>query len=321
MSMRIFLLGGTGLIGQQLVGELIGRGDTPVVLSRRGAQAAPSHPGWASVQWVQGDPKQPGAWMQVLDGCDAVVNLVGENLFAKRWTPEIKREIASSRIEPTRNLVEAIRAADHRPSVLVQGSAVGYYGSTGERDLSDLQDHPPGDDFLAEVCRDWERAADPAAEFDIRITWLRTGIVLSRQGGALKVMEPIFKWVPGGAAPIGSRGWLAPALGRQWFPWIHIADQIGLILLALDHPQAHGPLNATAPRPVRNAEFSRELAKVLRRPFLPIGPPDAILRAVLGEVSAAVTSGQRALPDRAVELDYTFRYPRVDGALAALYAE
>lgn len=311
--MRVFIAGGTGLIGTRLARELRSRGDRPVVLTRR-ASGVGDRDEFRGVEVVQGDPTTPGDWQAAVDGCDAVVNLAGANIFSKRWSAEVKRTIRESRVRSTEHLAQAVRRASRRPSTFVLGSAIGYYGPTGDEELTESS--PPGSDFMAEVCKDWEAAAEPASGAGTRLAIVRTGIVLARGEGALGVMTPIFRWVPGGAAPVGSGSIpFAPATGRQWFSWIHLADIVGIFLMALDRDDATGPINGTAPRPVRNVEFSRALAKALHRPFLPVGPPDVALRAVLGGVADSVTRGQRVIPGRATELGYSFRFPEVGGAL------
>ncbi len=319
--MHVFVMGGTGLIGRRILERLLERGDRATVLTRRPLEQVDGGqpPNGKTPTLVQGDPNQPGDWMDRVSGSDAVVNLVGENLFARRWDDRIKRAIRESRVDPTRHLVEALRCAESRPSVLVQASAVGYYGNCDDTVLSDAEDHRPGDDYLAEVCAAWEAEALAAEALGVRVVRIRIGVVLARGAGALGVMEPIFKWLPGGAAPIGSGGTLFPARGEQWFPWIHLEDIAGLFLFGLDEPRATGVLNGTAPEPVNNREFSKQLARAVGRPFLPIGPPDAVLRVILGQVAEAVTHGQCALPVRVQELGYAFHYPRLEGALQALY--
>ncbi|MEW4568016.1 TIGR01777 family oxidoreductase [Tautonia sp. JC769] len=314
--MRVFIAGGTGLIGSRLIQELVARGDRPVVLTRR-ASSVQDRPLFKQAEVVQGDPTTSGPWQARVDGCDAVVNLTGHNLFARRWSPEVKRLIRDSRVHPTGHLASAVDRAADRPGVFVQGSAIGYYGMTGDEELTESS--PPGSDFMAVICREWEDASRSVSERGTRLVIVRTGIVLARGEGALGVMTPLFKWLPGGAAPVGSgSNPLAPATGRQWMSWIHLADIVGLLLLAIDSDTVRGPLNGTAPNPARNVDFSRELARVLRRPFVPIGPPDLVLRAVLGEVAQTVTKGQRVVPAKAAELGYRFAFPDLAPALENL---
>jgi uncharacterized protein (TIGR01777 family) len=317
-DMRVFITGGSGLIGRHLVDRLLERGDQPVILSRRSDQVR-RDPAMRGRTVVQGDPTAPGLWEAELDGCDAVVNLAGQNLFEKRWNPEVKRRIRDSRVYATEHVVAAIGRAKKPPKVLVQGSAIGYYGPRGDEVLT--EESPSGSDFMAVVCREWEEAARPARDRGVRVATVRTGVVLARGAGALGVMTPIFRWLPLGAGPVGNRGGLlSPATGQQWMSWIHIDDIVGILLMALDNAQAEGPINGTAPEPVRNADFARALARVLWRPYVPFGPPDVLLEVVLGEVAQVITRGQKVVPARAQALGYAFRHPHLAGALRALFA-
>lgn len=309
--MRILLTGGTGMIGRRLAARLRGRGDEVTIVSRS-ADETRRDPGYRSIRVVPGDVLRAGAWQDEVDGVDAVVNLAGQNLFARRWSDAVRVQIRDSRVYATDNLVGAVQAARHRPGVFVQGSAIGFYGWHGDEVLTEAAGS--GTDFLAVVCRELEEAAAPVADLGVRLVSVRTGVVLGRKQGALGVMVPIFRW--GGGSPIGSgASALKPAQGRQWLSWIHVDDIVGLFLLAIDQPAAVGPLNGTAPQPVRNAEFSRALAQVLRRPMLPFGPPDLLLGLLLGGVAQAVTKGQRVVPERAQQLGYRFEHPDLAEAL------
>jgi uncharacterized protein (TIGR01777 family) len=314
--MRVFITGGTGLIGRNLVRRLAERGDVPVILSRR-ADHVRRDPSMRSYRVVQGDPAEAGPWTGEVDGCDAVINLAGHNIFAERWTATTRRKIRDSRVYGTENVVAAIAAAKNPPRTLVQASAIGYYGAHGDEELT--EESPGGSDFMARVCREWEDAAVIAQAHGVRVARIRTGIVLARGDGALGVMTPIFKL--GGAAPVGSHGSLfTPGTGAQWMSWIHRDDITGIFLMALDNREASGPINGTAPQPVRNSEFSRALARVLWRPYIPFGPPELVLRLVLGQVAEVITEGQRVLPTRAQALGYTFKYPDLASALRNLFA-
>jgi hypothetical protein len=230
-----------------------------------------------------------------------VVHLAGENL-AQRWTKAAKRRIVASRELGTRNVVAGIAAADPRPRVLVSSSGVGYYGPQGEAPLD--EGSPAGDDFLADVCKVWEREAGRAAEAGLRVVKIRTGVVLDANGGALSKMLPPFKAGVGG--PVAG--------GRQYLPWIHLDDVVGLMVAALEDERWSGPVNATAPDPPTNADFSRALGRALHRPA--IAPVPALaLRALYGEMADLVLYGQRAVPARALELGYSFRHPDLDEAL------
>lgn len=312
--MRVLVTGGTGLIGRRLAQRLAARGDQPVILSRQ-ADRARLNPALRGFEIVQGDPTVHGAWETAVSGCDAVVNLAGENLFARRWTSESRKRIRDSRVYATHQVVDAIAHAPSRPRVLVQASAIGYYGPRGDEEL--MEDSAPGTDFMALVCRDWEEAASAAEGSGTRVARVRIGVVLAPGEGALGVMVPIFKLF---GAPVGSGGhWFIPAFGQQWLSWIHHEDVVGILLLALDNAEARGSINATAPNPVRNADFSRALTQTLRKRFLPryipFGPPDFLLRLVLGDVAEVITTGQRVLPVRAQALGYTFLFPDLESAL------
>lgn len=316
--MRVFLTGGTGLIGRGIVRRLLERGDEPIVLSRR-ADAVRREPAMRPVRVIQGDPSSRGNWEEALDGCDAVINLVGYNLFAKRWSAKVKRTIRDSRVYSTENVVRAIQRAHNPPKVLVQASAIGYYGPHGDEELT--EECPSGSDFMAVVCREWEEAAAPAAALGVRLATIRTGVVLAKGEGALGAMTPLYQLFFG-AAPVGNGGkGFSPASGDQWMSWIHIDDIVGVYLLALDNADAHGPINGTSPNPVRHHDFGKALARVLWRPFLPFGPPDAMLELMLGEVADVVTKGQRVLPKKAQALGYRFQYAEILAALQAVFAK
>ena len=317
--MRVFITGGSGLIGRHLASELAAEGHQPVILSRH-SDAIRRKPEFREFQVVQGDPSTEGRWQGEVDGCDAVVHLAGHNLFADRWNAQVKRKIRDSRVYGTEHVVAAIKQARNRPSVLVQASAIGFYGPHGDEELDESA--PSGADFLAVVCREWEQASEPVAELGVRRAVVRVGVVLAPSAGALAFMTPIFKLGPG--APIGSGGGLV-AKGRQWMSWIHIDDIVGIFRLAIANPQAIGPVNGTSPNPVRNADFSRTLSRVLRKPytpwrfFVPVGPPDAMLQLMLGEVAGVITTGQKVLPKKAQALGYQYKHPELEEALRDVF--
>ncbi|QEH32988.1 Epimerase family protein [Aquisphaera giovannonii] len=319
--MKVFITGGSGLIGRGLAAQLLEAGHQPIILSRH-ANEVRRRREYRPCRVVQGDPGTAGDWQAEVDGCDVVVNLAGHNLFAERWNAEIKRKIRDSRVHGTDHVVEAIRIAKERPKALVQASAIGYYGPHGDEDLTESS--PSGTDFLSVVCREWEHASEPVEELGVRRAIVRIGIVLAPSGGALAVMKPIFKLGPG--APIGSGGKLGPATGQQWMSWIHIEDIVGLFKLAIENDAAAGPINGTSPHPVRNAEFSKALSNALWKPYafwrvyLPFGPPDAMLKLLLGDVAEVVASGQKVLPVRAQALGYTFKHPDLAEALRDVLA-
>jgi hypothetical protein len=275
------------------------------ILTRRTTAAFNDQPRVSHVSW---DPNgRTGPWAGVLNDADAVVNLAGESIAARRWSAAQKARLRDSRLGATRSLTTAIRQATRAPAVLVSGSAVGYYGDRGDETITEAS--PPGHDFLAGLAQEWEAAAMEAATIT-RVALIRTGIVLDRKGGALPKMLPPFRMFVGG--PLGS--------GRQYMPWIHKEDWVRLVTWTMTHEGARGPLNATSPSPVTNAEFSKALGRVLKRPSLLPAPPFA-LRLALGEMAdALLLSGQRALPVRATDLGFSFRYSNIDEALANVLA-
>jgi uncharacterized protein (TIGR01777 family) len=299
--MHIVIAGGSGFLGTALTNALSREGHDVTVLTRRPSPTAPARP---RVQHVAWNPNgRSGPWAAALDGTGAVVNLAGESIAARRWTAAQKARLEQSRLDATRSLTTAIAESANRPPVFVSGSAVGYYGDRGDETLTETS--PPGTDFLAGLAQKWEAAATTIADMT-RVSLIRTGIVLDRKGGALPRMLPPFRMFVGG--PLGS--------GRQYMPWIHHEDWVRLVTWAIGHEGARGPLNATSPSPVTNQEFSHALGRALHRPsFLPA--PAFALRLMLGEMAdALLLSGQRALPVRATDLGFTFRYSNIDQALA-----
>jgi uncharacterized protein (TIGR01777 family) len=288
------ITGAGGLIGRPLVEALRARGDDVTILSRDPQRGT---------TW---DPLSEPAPDEALRGRDAVIHLAGENV-AQRWTASAKRSIRESRVLGTQALIEGLRTADPRPGVLVCASAVGYYGDRGDEPLD--EDAAPGTDWLAGVCVDWEAAAEAATGLGVRVCSLRTGVVLSRSGGALAKLLPPFRAGLGG--PVAG--------GDQYMPWIHLDDVVGLYLAAVDGREYTGPVNATAPTPVRNRDFSKALGRALHRPAVAPVPRLAV-RLVFGEMAEIVTAGQNALPRRAAEHGYEFHHDDLDDALADLLA-
>ncbi len=295
--MKVTVTGATGLIGSRLLAALAARGDEVRVLSRD-HEGARERLGVDAMSW---DPEAEPAAAAALSGADAVVHLAGEPV-AQRWSEEVKARIRRSREVGTANLVAGLSAADPRPRALVSSSGTGFYGARGDERVDESS--APGRDFLAQVCVGWESAADAAAELGVRVVKVRTGVVLDSSGGALKTMLAPFRLGVGG--PVAG--------GGQYLPWIHVDDIVGIYLAALDGAEWHGPVNASAPEPVTNREFSRALGRALHRPaLLPV--PELALRALYGEMAEMVTQGQRAVPARALELGYHFRHPDLDEAL------
>ncbi len=298
--MRVVISGSSGLIGGALGASLAGTGDEMIRLVRRAPASA------AEIQW---DPHAPGGALDpaALAGADAVVNLAGAPVAAGRWTAARKREIRDSRVLGTTGLVSALRAMDHPPSVLLSGSAIGYYGDTGGREVDESA--PAGTGFLADVVRDWEAAAAPAQDAGIRVVNLRTGIVLSPRGGVVGRLLPLFR------LGLGAR--VGP--GTQVMSWITLTDVVRIIRFLLDHPEVEGPVNLTAPHPATNAEFTGALAAAVRH-CARLGIPAAVLQLGLGEVSGELLSSARVLPSRLLEAggkELWLRGGPIDTALAA----
>ncbi len=302
--MRVLVTGGTGLVGSRLLPRLLERNDEVLVLTRQEKPALP-----AGCTSVAGEATAPGPWLDRLAECDAVVHLAGENIFAHRWRSRFKQRIRDSRVDSTRLIAETLakrpRRADGSPKTLVTASGINYYGLHDREELD--EDSQPGDDFLARVCVDWEVAARPAIDAGVRVAHLRTGMVLDDRGGGLPKLVRPFRWFLGG--PIGS--------GQQWVSWIHFADLVGLYLLAIDRPEAAGPINATAPEPLTNWGFSKMIGKVVRRPCW-LRVPAFAVRILLGQVACVVTKGQRVIPRRALALGYSYRYADLEPALRDL---
>jgi len=297
--MRVTVTGATGLIGTRLVAALARRGDEVTVLSRN-PQRARERLG-TGIEALAWDPLGEPAPTVALAGRDGVVHLAGEPV-AQRWSAAAKERIRTTREVGTANLVAGLRSADPRPRTLVSASAVGYYGPHGDEEVPEST--APGDDFLATVCVAWERAAQAASELGVRVAIVRTGIVLDPDGGALAKMLPPFKVGVGG--PVAG--------GRQWMPWIHVDDLVGLYLAALGGEHWSGPLNGSAPTPVTNKDFSKALGRALKRPAVaPV--PRLALRALYGEMEQIVTTGQRAVPQRPLALGYAYAHPELDEAL------
>ncbi len=325
--MNILITGGTGFIGTPLCQALRDDGHNVIVTTRRktdssvGAIYPEGHRHESPLHWTPPDliPQD------VISTFDAVINLAGEPIAPQRWSKERKKRILSSRVNATRSLVESINkippgpplpkggnleafemAGPKRPRVLISASAIGYYGPHGDEYVN--EDTLPADDFLADVCKQWEAEAYKALDLGIRVVTARIGGVLEADGGALPQMAMPFKFFLGG--PIGS--------GRQWFSWIHRDDIIGIIKFAIENESVSGPVNLTAPNPVTNKEFSRALGKVLHRPSF-VAVPGFVIQLTLGELGAVLLTGQRVLPEKALKAGYRFKYSDVSEALGAIF--
>ncbi len=302
--MRILITGGTGTIGRRIVADRISHGDEIVVVSRDARKARGALPA-RGVDVVEGNPMSAGPWQGRVGECDAVIHLAGAGVADRRWTKAYKKLVFDSRVESTHRVVEAIDAARRRPRVLVSASATGYYGDTGDRTVDESA--PAGDDYLARLAAAWEAAAAGASGGGTRVVTLRTGFVLDERGGALPRLVPVFKLMLGG--PLGS--------GRQYVPWVHRDDVLGLADLALRTDRLDGPLNVVAPRPVTSREFARALGGVLGRPaFMPV--PGPLLRLAMGEIARYALFSQRVAPQRALASGYKFVHPTLRPALESL---
>jgi uncharacterized protein (TIGR01777 family) len=298
--MKCVIAGGSGFLGRALCNRLASKGHEVVVLTRG---AARNDGPVRYVTWPAID--EPGPWLDEINGAGALINLAGAGLADKRWTTFRKEELHSSRILATRALVSAIRAATVRPPVFLSGSAIGFYGGQPEGEPEFDESGPPGSDFLATLVVDWEAEAHAAAALDCRVVLFRTGIVLSREGGALQKLIPPFKFYVGG--PLGS--------GRQVMSWIHLKDWVSLVSWLVEHPSASGAYNCTAPNPVTNAELSKALGAALGRPSW-LRVPGFVLRILLGEMAGvALLAGQRVIPRRAIEDGFSFEYPNITDAM------
>lgn len=299
---RILVAGASGMIGTALCNSLIDRGDEVVGLSRNPERAAKRQPRVIWHGWEPASERPPHA---AFEDVDRVVNLTGEPIN-QRWTDEVKARIASSRIRATANLVETIGTLERRPDVLLNASAIGYYGDRGDELLYETAE--PGNDFLSGIVVRWEEAAAAAAEFGVRTVAIRSGTVLDRHGGVLGEMLTPFRLGLGG--PIAG--------GRQYISWIHRHDEVGIMLLALDNEDLEGPVNATAPNPVTNQDFSKQLGRTLNRPALVPVPGFAVDLLKGSGVGQAARESQRVFPRKAIDHGYEFKQPDLAGALAHL---
>lgn len=296
--MRALITGATGFIGQRLLQQI----HEPVVLSRDPEKVRRQCPGAETFIW---DPMAGPPPAEAFRGVEAVFHLAGEPVAEGRWTAAKKQRIMDSRKIGTANLVKALEQLSERPRVLVSASAVGYYGDRGDETLDEHA--APGNDFLARVCLEWEQAAQHAASLGVRVVNPRIGIVLGAGGGALAKMLPPFK--------LGLGGRLAS--GKQWMPWVHLDDLIGLFLHAASRSELSGPLNAVAPNPATNGEFTRALAAALHRPaFLPA--PGPLLKLAVGEFAEVLLASQRVVPRVAEQTGYRYQYPELAEALRAI---
>jgi uncharacterized protein len=310
--MRVVIAGGTGFLGSPLAETYAEEGHDVRLLTRGLPPGESRHesgtgvPGISRVGWNPDGASGP--WANCLSGADAVINLAGASIGGKRWTPQRKAEIRDSRLRATGSLAAAILQAPVAPQVFVSASAIGYYGDAGDQPRTESA--PPGTDFLAQLCEDWEAAAHKAARDGTRRAIIRTGLVLEKSGGALAQMITPFRFFAGG--PMGS--------GRQYMSWVHRLDWIEMVRWIVKTPEADGVFNVTAPHPVTNRQFARALGRSLKRPAL-IPAPGFALKVVLGEFANSVLTSQRVLPAHAQALGYHFRYPEIDIAFRGIFGD
>ncbi len=298
--MHTLITGGTGLIGRALIASLVADGHTVTVLSRAPEKHQSSLP--AGVNAVKWDGKSAEGWGHLANSVDAIVNLAGEGIADGRWSDERKRRIVQSRVDAGKAVVEAIRQAQQKPKVLVQASAVGYYGVGNATPLPESS--APGNDFLGQVCFDWEASSAEVERMGVRRVVIRTGIVLSTGGGAFpKLLLPFYLFAGG---PLGN--------GRQYFPWIHIDDQVRAIRFLMENENARGPFNLAAPQPPTNREFVQKVGKAMGRPaLLPV--PAFVFKIIFGEMSTVLLDGQRAVPQALERAGFAFAYPEAVAAV------
>ena len=300
--MKIFVTGGTGFVGSNLVRKLTESGHEVTLLTRSPAKSPP----WPqAVSYLEGNPAEKGTWQEIVPHHDGIINLAGASIFG-RWTKDAKKSIRDSRLLTTQNLVHALSKRPSKTAFLFSTSAVGYYGFRDDEELDESS--PPGEGFLASLSQEWESAALEAEKHGARVVLLRFGIVLGREGGALKQMIPVFRKYLGSS--LGS--------GKQWFSWIHLQDLISVYLFLIEKHRISGPINCTSPQPVRNQELTKSLGEALGKPTFMPSVPGFLLRLILGEFGSVLLRGQRVLPRRLLEEGYRFQFPDLKGALKDL---
>lgn len=298
--MRIFITGGTGFIGEKLTNYLLNLGHHVTSIGRS-SQSRIKH---EKFQYISADTSQKGDWQEALKDTDIAINLAGANIF-KRWDDNYKKLIYESRIFTTQNLIEGLE--DNKSVSLLSASAAGYYGNRKDDILSEAD--PPGKDFLATVCMDWEKEAYKAEDKNIRVATMRFGVVMGESGGALSVMSPLYKWFLGG--PLG---WT----GKQWFPWIHVNDLISAINFLINKRDCKGPFNFVSPIPIRQKNFSKALGHVLERPSLLPSPP-FIVKLIMGELGSLLLNSQKIIPDKLIKNGFIFKYLEIAPALEQIF--
>ena len=303
--MRVFITGGTGFLGQALTNKLLAEGHSVTILTRSRKLRQEYSP---ALSYVVGDPVQPGEWQEELAKHEVVINLAGASIF-RRWNKESKEILRSSRIETTRNIISGLAMRKGQATTLLNGSAVGYYGfRNDDQEINEAGGN--GNDFLAELTRDWEAAALEAEQYDVRVIPCRIGVIIGPDGGALQKMLTAFQFGLGG--PLGH--------GNQWFSWIYLDDLVNAFSFLIQHSEITGPVNCTSPTPVTNREMSKTLARLLHRPMFPAAPA-FLVRLVLGEFGSVLLEGQRVIPEKLVANGFSFDCPSIDSAFNNVLAK
>ena len=296
--MHVFITGGTGFLGRALTNKLLAEGHSVTILTRSRDVRRDYSP---ALSYVVGNPVQPGEWQKEIAKHEVVINLAGASIF-RRWSKESKKILRSSRIKTTRNIVAGLAARKGQPTTLLNGSAVGYYGfKDDDQEINEAGGN--GNDFLAELTRDWEAAAHEAEQYDVRVIPCRIGVIIGPDGGALQKMLTAFRFGIGG--PLGN--------GKQWFSWIQLHDLVRAFLFLIQHEEITGPVNLTAPNPVTNQEMSKTLAHILHRLMFPAAPA-ILVKLALGEFGSILLKGQRVVPEKLAANGFTFEYPNIEAA-------
>ena len=299
--MKVFITGGTGFLGAALTEKMLAQGHLVSVLTRSSKKGDKR----AGLRFIKGNPTQKGSWQEEIGRSDVVINLVGASIF-RPWNTRNKEAIYNSRILSTRNIIDALAKHDDKDMMLLNASAVGYYGFRDDEELD--ESGSAGDDFLATVVKDWETEAIKAEKYGVRVVLCRLGVILGSDGGALAKMLPVFKW--GAGSPLGS--------GKQWFSWIALPDLVNIFLFLMEDRTISGPVNCTSPQPVTNREMTRALGKALHRPVILPPVPAFLIRGVLGEFSHVFIKGQKVIPAKLLENGFVFQFPHIEDAFAHL---
>ncbi len=304
--MRVIITGGSGLIGRALAVNLLKDGHEVIVLSRDPQRQVGNLP--PEVRLEQWDGRSAQGWGHLVEQAGAILNLAGENIGEQRWTDACKRAIVESRSQAGKAVSEAVFHARNKPGVVIQASAIGYYGSHSDEVITEKS--PPAEDFMSQICQQWEPTTAPVEQAGVRRVVVRSGVVLSREGGAFPRMLMPFNFFVGG--PLGS--------GQQWISWIHLRDEVAGLRFLMDNPQASGVYNLTSPYPLKNVDFERAIGRATRRPAI-IPTPGFAIRLLFGEMAITVLEGQRVVPERLEKEGFVFNFPRIEEALRDLLAK